>query len=393
MPNKLKDYLRDPFLHRLYRDIRQAGAIKSVSVDLTHTCNLRCLGCYYFVEEMDRYKSPEDEATFDAFIEREKARGTNFVTVVGGEPSLVLHRLKKVYDNFWMNVATNGLRKIPYQGFEEMPIGIAVWGDHATDKYLRGSEKIEVFKKALRNYRDDPRAFWYYTVAPGHAHEIERVVEQCIDNGNPVLFNYYCDIARLGGEFDSQNGFAGVQREIERMIERYPDRILMTSYFSRVISTNQLYDEHWGYPVCTSISSDHPVNQERIQNGKPYNPHFRAYNADFQTTRRCCTGVARDCGTCYDTWEHFSWVMLNMKKHLASKQEFTHWLTTMYLFYLINRIVDFDEGIKHLPEIHARVGLAASQAEPSLSLANSLAVEHGRGIQVWRKQAHFFRRE
>ena len=45
-----------------------------------------------------------------------------------------------------------------------------------------------------------------------------------------------------------------------------------------------------------------------------------------------------------------------MKKHLSSKREFTNWLSTMYLFYLINRLVDFDEGIKLLPEIHYRLG-------------------------------------
>ncbi|MDZ7362640.1 MAG: hypothetical protein ONB46_18230, partial [candidate division KSB1 bacterium] len=43
----------------------------------------------------------------------------------------------------------------------------------------------------------------------------------------------------------------------------------------------------------------------------------------------------------------------------GSQQEFTNWLTTMYLFYLINRIVDFDEGIKLLPEIHRRTSQAA----------------------------------
>ncbi|MDZ7367762.1 MAG: hypothetical protein ONB43_18150, partial [candidate division KSB1 bacterium] len=154
-------------------------------------------------------------------------------------------------------------------------------------------------------------------------------------------------------------GFDAARREIARMIERHPDKILMTSYFSRVVSTGWLYDEQWGYEVCTSISSDNAINQGRIKNGRPYNPHFRAYNADFVTTRRCCTGVDRDCASCFDTWEHFSWVMLNMKKHLGSQQEFTNWLTTMYLFYLINRIVDFDEGIKLLPEIHRRTSQAA----------------------------------
>jgi hypothetical protein len=47
--------------------------------------------------------------------------------------------------------------------------------------------------------------------------------------------------------------------------------------------------------------------------------------------------------------------MLNMRRHLGSKQEFTNWLTTMYLFYLMNRFVDFDAGISLLPEIHRRV--------------------------------------
>ena len=44
-----------------------------------------------------------------------------------------------------------------------------------------------------------------------------------------------------------------------------------------------------------------------------------------------------------------------MKKHLGSKQEFTNWLTSMYLFYLINRLVDYETGINLLPEIHKRV--------------------------------------
>jgi hypothetical protein len=45
-----------------------------------------------------------------------------------------------------------------------------------------------------------------------------------------------------------------------------------------------------------------------------------------------------------------------MKKHLGSKQEFTNWLTSMYLFYLINRLVDYEKGMKNLTEIHRRVG-------------------------------------
>jgi len=356
MASKLRQYLQDPFLKRLYSDIRNVGSLRAISVDLTHICNLRCVGCYYFSEGMDRFASPGDDSEFDAFIAREKTRGTNFVTVVGGEPSLVLGRVKKIYDNFWMNIATNGLRKIPHEGFENMPIGISVWGDFETDRRLRGGDKVDVFAKALQNYRDDRRAFWYYTVMPGNANEIESVVEKCVENGNRVLFNFYGDIDGFGGDLDFRIGFTQVRREIDRMIERYPTHILMTSYFSKVVATGSLYGQKWGHDVCTSITPEHEANQERIRNGALYNPHFRAYNADFVTTRRCCTGIDRDCATCYDTWEHFSWVMLNMKKHLGSKQEFTNWLTTMYLFYVINRMINFEDGIKWLPEIHARVG-------------------------------------
>ena len=365
MAHRTESWRRDPLLSRLYGAIRAAGPIRSVSVDLTHVCNLRCEGCYYFAEGMDRHAASGDPAALDAFIARERERGTNFVTIVGGEPSLALDRLATLYRAFRLSVATNGTRRIPREGFEDLPIGVAVWGDHATDRRLRGGDKRDVFATALRNYRDDPRAFWYYTVAPGHAGEVESVVEQCIANGNRVLFNFYGDLEQRGGDLDYRQGFGAVGRAIERVIERYPDRILMTSHLARVVTTGRLFGERWGHATCTSITPDHPANQQRIHNGKPYSPHFRSYNADLVTTRRCCTAVDRDCASCFDTWQHFSWVMLNMRLHMRSERDFTDWLATTYLFYFINRLVDVDEGARLLPEIHRRareLELAAATA-------------------------------
>jgi hypothetical protein len=331
----IRTYLQDPFLKKLYDEVRGAGALRSISVDLTNVCNLRCKGCYYFEEGMDAIKVPSEQ-NFEEFIKKEKARGTNFVTIVGGEPSKVIPRIKKVYDNFNCNVATNGLIRIPYEGLENLPIGISIWGKRETDSDLRSNGKRDLFSEALRNYQEDKRAFWYYTVAPGYADEIEEVVSECINNGNAILFNYYSDLAELGGKLDNKCGFQNVRKEIDRMIELYPDKILLTPYFNKVISEGKLFDETWGYEVCTNLSTNFEGNRERLKNGNPFNPHFRAYNADFATSRRCCTGVDRDCNSCYDTWEHFSWVMVNMKKHLGSQENFANWLCTMYLFYLIN---------------------------------------------------------
>ncbi|MEE9372628.1 MAG: radical SAM protein [Saprospiraceae bacterium] len=346
MSNNLRTYLKDPLLWQMYQQIRTAGAVRSISLDLTHRCNIRCTGCYYFEEGMDKYRSPKEEKLFDEFLLKEKERGTNFITIVGGEPSLEIGRIKKIYDQFNLSVATNGIKKIPVEGLENLPIGVAVWGNPKTDKFLRGGGKIDVFGKALKNYKNDSRAFWYYTVSPGHDHEIASVVEQCIDNGNKVLFNYYSDLTGLGGEYDYQNGFEKVRAEIDVMIERYPGMILMSPYFNKVISTGRLYDMQWGYEVCTNVSTNLESNEDRMANGYPYNSHFRAYHADFETTRRCCTGSDRDCRSCFDTWEHFSWIMVHLKKHLGSKVEFTNWLSTMYLFYFINRLVDMDTGME-----------------------------------------------
>jgi hypothetical protein len=373
--SKLKAYLRDPLLRFLYDEIRAAGPLRSVSVDLTHKCNLRCDGCYYFAEGMDRHRSARDDGAFDAWIESEKERGTNFVTIVGGEPALAPGRMRKIHENFRTNVATNGLIPIPREGMEDMPIGVAVWGDHETDASLRGDGRQDFFAQALANYRGDERAFFYYTVAPGCAGEVESVVEQCVNNGNRVLFNYYSDVEGRGGILGYRQGFDAVRAEIDRMIDRYPEMIFTTRYFNGVVTSGRLFGQQWGFDVCTNLSTGHAGNLERFENGQPYNPHFRAYNADFVSTRRCCTGVDRDCASCFDTWEHFSWIMIHMRKHLGSKTDFSNWLTTMYVFYLVNRIVDFASGVERLPEIHAALagcrypGGQSARPEGLLSIA------------------------
>ena len=91
--SRLSSYLEDPVLKDMYAMIRGAGPIRPISLDITAKCNLRCTGCYYYAEGMDRVDARRDDEAFDALIESEKARGTNFVTIVGGEPALVPDRL------------------------------------------------------------------------------------------------------------------------------------------------------------------------------------------------------------------------------------------------------------------------------------------------------------
>ncbi len=138
------------------------------------------------------------------------------------------------------------------------------------------------------------------------------------------------------------------------MIERYPERVLFSSYVSKVVSTGRLFDEPWGHDVCCSITPDHALNRARVKNGNAFNTHFRAYNPDLKTTRRCCVGNDRDCSNCFDVYAHISWIMMNLDRHLTTAVDFENWLTTMWVFYLGNRILGFDERIGRLPELHAR---------------------------------------
>ena len=188
-PKELIEYLKDPFLDMLFSDIRVAGQIRASSIDITDKCNLRCKGCYFFEGKMDQSRIPK--GNFDQFVKRELKRGTNYFTVLGGEPSLALDRLKKIYKNFKMVVVTNGLTKIPYAGFEDMPIAVSVWGDEKTDKKMRGGGRINVFVKSLENYKNDDRVTWYFTITSGNSDEIIPVTEKCIANGNYMGYNFY----------------------------------------------------------------------------------------------------------------------------------------------------------------------------------------------------------
>src|SRR5947207_15431051 len=93
---RIPSYLTgDSLLQELFDELSGVPALRTILVDITHKCNLRCKGCYFFEENLDRYEYPKAEEEFDRFLANEKARGTTFITVVGGEPTLMLTRLKR----------------------------------------------------------------------------------------------------------------------------------------------------------------------------------------------------------------------------------------------------------------------------------------------------------
>lgn len=359
--NALKNYLEDAFLATLLDEVKSAGAMKSSLIDITHKCNLRCIGCYYFVEEMDQHKKIQGDDDFLAFIEQEKQRGINMLTVVGGEPALEIDRLRLLAKDFTLTVVTNGSLPIPREGLENIRIAISFWGDEKEDVKLRGRGKDNIFEKALNHFKDDERVGFYYTTVPGFSSGIEAATDKMVANGNFVAYNFYADLASQGGKYNHNLGFAGPIEQIDRMKEKYPTRIITSPHINQTISQRKLFGQAWGYDVCPSVTFDHPHNLERMQKGKRYPSQFRAYNADLTTTRRCCIGSARDCDTCTDLWATYGWIIGSMKAHLGSKQDFTHWLLTTYIFYMQTGFIDWNEKAHLLPEIYRRFKVTQEQ--------------------------------
>ncbi|KRQ04943.1 hypothetical protein AOQ71_29290 [Bradyrhizobium manausense] len=294
------------------------------------------------------------EREFESFVASELARGTNFVTVLGGEPSLAAERVRYLAANFRLVVVTNGLRPLPLAGLEQATIAVSVWGDRRTDRRLRGYNRLDLFERSLANYRHDPRVVWYMTLPPSPSEETEESVLACIDNGNLVGFNYYGDLDRVGGDLDHEIGFERARSFVDRMIARYPGHIAFGSYLNTIVTSGYLKGSRWGYDVCGSISIADPANASRLANGHSYNPHFNAYGPDLIKPRRCCVGNERDCKTCRDVWAHMSWIALSLEHHLDNASDFYSWVATIYLFYGVCGVIDRQEFRGRLAEINRR---------------------------------------
>ena len=66
---------------------------------------------------------------WEAFVEKEQARGVNLAILIGGEPTLHLDRVEAFYRRLPTYCATNGLIKVPRERFPDLMVGISLWGD------------------------------------------------------------------------------------------------------------------------------------------------------------------------------------------------------------------------------------------------------------------------
>ncbi len=207
-----------------------------------------------------------------------------------------------------------------------MAVGLTLFGGGDLDDKLRaikpgGARFTGLFDTALRNYRDDPRAGFIYALTEDGVGFIEETVRRIGENGNRVQFNYYSPYH--GERADAQMTDALLEEAL-RVQALYPDVVVSHPYYIRALITGCSHFGTFSYDVCPSISADHPVHAERLQNGNPALTFFNSYAADLKTLNFCCTsGHCEDCG---DSQAVLSWLLVSLPHFLENVEQLTTWI-------------------------------------------------------------------
>ena len=319
----------DPALRdRLMRLRRFSRGIRSSEYHVTHACNLRCRGCWFFAYEFDQ--ASRDETSLDAwraFARDQADSGTTAALLIGGEPTLYLDRVAAFVDVMpYVTISTNGLRPFPVEGFEKVAVAITLFGGGPLDDALRGVKPsgrrfAGLFGETLKNYKDDIRATFIYALADEGVPYMEETIRRIRDNGNVVTFNYY---SRHGGGRPLGGEAARLLDEALRLREEYPETVLSPPYYIRTLITGRTEWAEFGYQTCPSISADHPAHAERRRNGHPVLPGFNTWAADLKTVNFCCT--SGHCEGCRDSQAVYSWLLTNLKRFLGSPERVRTWV-------------------------------------------------------------------
>lgn len=317
------------YLERYHRVKALSRKVRASEYLLTNACNIRCEGCWFFEHDFD--KGTQELKSADevrAFAQRERERGITYSIIIGGEPTLIPDRVAAFVDVMdYVTISTNGLRRLPREGFEDVAVQISLFGGGKLDDQLRaikpgGQRFTGLFEQALRNYEGDPRACFVYAITEDGVDYIADTVRRIHENGNRVSFNFYSKY-----DHDEPLRMQNAPRLLDealRVKALYPETLLSHPYFIQTIITGESHWGRFGYEVCPSFSVDHPDNAKRLANGNPYLPRFNAWAADCATVNFCCT--SGHCEDCRDSQAVLSWLIVSFDRFRESGERLKTWI-------------------------------------------------------------------
>jgi organic radical activating enzyme len=329
--NTVSLLLDEEWLKR-YKNISRLN-IRSSIYDVTNKCNLRCRGCFFF--SSGEHMAADDEldiSKWEDFIDNEKKRGVNLAILIGGEPTLYLDRVGAFYKRLPSYCATNGIIKIPRDKFPDLMIGISLWGDEEDEKVLRG---MDTFAVSSKNYEGDPYAYYLYTVTPKQVGHTEPIIRRIRDAGLKVHLQLLSNDEGVNGFFWTDDKLADIRSEMDDMLDKYPETFISCRYYHEIITTGKMFGRDFGWQECPSVT-------EYLDNRDPRPRRlirFIRWASDLKTMHRCCTSATRDCSTCKDGAAHMSWVMVNKRDHLRTKEDLMNWIEVYEMFAKLYKFI------------------------------------------------------
>ena len=317
--------LLDDEWYERYKKISRLN-IRSSIYDVTDRCNLRCKGCFFFSSgEHERAAEEKDIEKWHSFVDKEMERGVNLAILIGGEPTLCLDRVEAFYKRLPTFCATNGLIKVPRDRFPDMMVGLSLWGDAEDETILRGKDTFAITSK---NYEGDPHAYYLYTITPKQLGKTENIIRKIKDVGLKVHMQLLSNDEDVNGFSWKPEELVAVREEMDAMLDSYPETVVSSKYYHKVITTGEMLGRKFGWGECPSVTimrDNRDPQPKRLTN-------FVRWASDLETVHRCCTSETRDCSTCKDGAAHMSWVMVNKRAHIDTPESLRNWIEVYEMF-------------------------------------------------------------
>ena len=147
-------------------------------------------------------------------------------------------------------------------------------------------------------------------------------------DGTPLLIHTNTNDEDVNGFSWKPEELIDIREEMDAMLDAYPNTVVSSKYYHKVITTGKMLDRTFGWSECPSVTisrDDRDPQPKRLTN-------FIRYASDLKTVHRCCTSETRDCSTCKDGAAHMSWVMVNKRAHIKTTEDLQNWIEVYEMF-------------------------------------------------------------
>lgn len=312
------------------REIQHAvGLVRAGSYDVAGICNLRCEGCLFFEGETFAQHSDDRSADeWNRLFAGEALRGINLAYMSGAEPSLVPDRIRMSQRHIPRGIVfTNGTHRIPDD--IQYRIHISTWGIGKTTKALRVAD---VLRKALKNYSEDPRAVFVFTITALNMDDIVPMTRLARDHGVPLTFSYFSpttlynaksassatvtsEYFRMGNSDQTpvltREDYAMAREKILEAMQLFPGTIEYSLAYDAWVTQDELYEINPETGVATNCGV--------LQTGQVH------HSIDHSTDGKCCSPNI-DCAGCRAYSMANTTFFARLRQMLRSEQGRCDWL-------------------------------------------------------------------